>query len=195
MTTTDAGRTRDADATRDTLLRAARRRFAANGYASTTVRDIAGDAGVNVALINRYFTSKEGLFEACLTWAAKDLDRPAGASLERLLETFLSIVAAPAGADQSVQIMLLLRSSADERADEIRRSTLRTFTERIASIAGWTPTGDGGDDLLIRAQLAMCAGLGIVMLRTSTSVEPMNSATAEELREPLRDVFSALLGR
>src|SRR5687768_16792368 len=58
---------RDAARTRRRLLEAARRRFARDGYATSTVRDIADDAGVNVALISRYFTSKEGLFEACLT--------------------------------------------------------------------------------------------------------------------------------
>src|ERR1700744_3072446 len=59
-------RHRDADETRQRLLQAARQRFAQDGYAATTVRDIAMEAGVNVALINRYFTSKEGLFEAYL---------------------------------------------------------------------------------------------------------------------------------
>src|SRR4051794_14153604 len=74
-------RRRDAAGTRQLLLDAARRRFAGNGYTATTVRDIADDAGVNVALINRYFTSKEGLFEACLVGAVDDLDRTVAADL------------------------------------------------------------------------------------------------------------------
>ena len=64
-------RRRDATATRRALLQAARRRFAGQGYASTTVRQVADDAGVNVSLISRYFSSKEGLFEACLRSAAE----------------------------------------------------------------------------------------------------------------------------
>ncbi len=63
-------RRRDAAETRNLLLTAARSRFAANGYTATTVREIADDAGVNVSLISRYFSSKEGLFEACLLGAA-----------------------------------------------------------------------------------------------------------------------------
>ena len=66
-------RRRDAASTRQLLLDAARRRFARDGYAATTVRDIADDAGVNVALISRYFDSKEGLFEACLAAAVDEL--------------------------------------------------------------------------------------------------------------------------
>src|SRR3954467_2700576 len=69
---------RDAGRTRQLLLDAARRRFAEDGYAATTVRDIAEDAGVNVALTSRYFTSKEGLFEACLSTAGEELRRSTG---------------------------------------------------------------------------------------------------------------------
>ncbi len=65
---------RDAAATRRALVRAARRRFATDGYRATTVRQIAADAGVNVALINRYFESKEGLFEACMMRTSDELD-------------------------------------------------------------------------------------------------------------------------
>jgi AcrR family transcriptional regulator len=49
-------------ATRSRLLEAARVRFQEHGFDGTTVRDIAADAGVDPALINRYFGSKEGLF-------------------------------------------------------------------------------------------------------------------------------------
>ena len=70
----ESGRARDAVNTRRLLLEAARRRFAHDGYGATTSRDIAADAGVNVALINRYFVSKEGLFEACLARTVQELD-------------------------------------------------------------------------------------------------------------------------
>jgi AcrR family transcriptional regulator len=65
--------TRDAEATQARLLMAARRHFASNGYDRTTVRDIAAEAGVNVALINRYFGSKDELFARAV---AIDLELP-----------------------------------------------------------------------------------------------------------------------
>jgi AcrR family transcriptional regulator len=43
-------RRRNAAQTRQAPLNAARTRFARDGYASTTVRDIADDAGVNALL-------------------------------------------------------------------------------------------------------------------------------------------------
>jgi AcrR family transcriptional regulator len=53
---------RSRSATRTNLLNAARARFQEHGFDGTTVRDIAADAGVDAALIKRYFGSKEGLF-------------------------------------------------------------------------------------------------------------------------------------
>ena len=114
---------RDAAVTRRALVRAARRRFATDGYRATTVRHIAADAGVNVALINRYFVSKEGLFEACMARTSDELDTqtPARASdLEAVIDRLvLHVVNAPDG-DDPLQLLLLLRSSGDE--NEIGRA-------------------------------------------------------------------------
>jgi AcrR family transcriptional regulator len=57
-----APRKRDAAATRVALLKAAREQFARRGYDHVALRDIARDAGVDVALASRYFGGKEGLF-------------------------------------------------------------------------------------------------------------------------------------
>ena len=190
------GRSRDAAGTRRLLLDAARHRFAHDGYATTTVRDIATDAGVNVALINRYFVSKEGLFEACLRRVGEDLGRPAqqGSTVEQILESMVvRLTDLPTG-DYTLQLLLLLRSSGDERADEIRTNTLRSFSESIAAAAGWTPGTVDGDTLVLRAQIALAATLGIVLLRSTTRVEPLVSARADDLREPLAGVLAALLG-
>lgn len=45
------------------LKLAARKLFAQKGFAGTTTRDIAKEAGLNLALLNYYFRSKERLFE------------------------------------------------------------------------------------------------------------------------------------
>lgn len=55
-------RQRDREATSRRLLEAARDLFAEHGYEQVTVRMIAAAAGVNVALIGRYFGSKAALF-------------------------------------------------------------------------------------------------------------------------------------
>jgi AcrR family transcriptional regulator len=61
-----APRPRDATQTRERILGAARARFSHHSYENVGTRDIAGDAGVDAALVNRYFGSKEGLFSAAI---------------------------------------------------------------------------------------------------------------------------------
>lgn len=65
-------RKRDAEATRAAILAAAKNHFARSGYEGAFLRDIAAEAGVDAALINRYFGGKDGLFAAAL----KDSIRP-----------------------------------------------------------------------------------------------------------------------
>jgi AcrR family transcriptional regulator len=59
-------RKRDAEATQAAILEAAKIHFAKSGYEGAFLRDIAADAGVDAALINRYFGGKDGLFAAAL---------------------------------------------------------------------------------------------------------------------------------
>jgi AcrR family transcriptional regulator len=198
LDTDDAGsvRSRDAANTRRLLLSSARRRFAEDGYSATRVRDIAADAGVNVALINRYFGSKEGLFESCLVTAREELGRarPANASFEDLLAAMtLQVAGAPDG-DRTLLLLILLRSSGDEGADRIRVNTLRSFGHQMLLAAGWSEEASRDDDLMLRAQLALSTMLGVALLRaSSTGLEPLTSAGVGELAGPLGDVISVLL--
>lgn len=187
---------RDATATQRALVRAARRRFATEGYRATTVRQIAADAGVNVALINRYFSSKEGLFEACMMRTSDELDTqtPARTSgVDGVIERLLEHVVTALDADDPLQLLLLFRSSGDEKADLIRRKTLEHFTRRLAAAAGWSDDDPDTGPILLRAQLAIAMAMGVTMLRTSAGVEPVASASAAELAAPLGQVFEYLL--
>ena len=49
--------------TEEKIKEAARKVFQKKGYAGTRTRDIANEAGVNLALLNYYFRSKEKLFD------------------------------------------------------------------------------------------------------------------------------------
>jgi AcrR family transcriptional regulator len=49
--------------TEEKIKEAARKVFTQKGYAATRTRDIAEEAGLNLALLNYYFRSKEKLFE------------------------------------------------------------------------------------------------------------------------------------
>jgi TetR/AcrR family transcriptional regulator len=64
--TTSASGKRNAAATKQRLLDAGEREFAARGFAGARLREIAVAAGVQPALIHHYFTDKQGLYRAVL---------------------------------------------------------------------------------------------------------------------------------
>jgi AcrR family transcriptional regulator len=59
-----AGRWRTGQQSRQRIVEAARERFMRDGYEQATVRRIASDAGVDVAMVYYFFGNKEGLFTA-----------------------------------------------------------------------------------------------------------------------------------
>lgn len=64
----DSRRTRaDGVEARERLLHTALRLFAASGYARTSTRSIAQEAGINIASIKYYFGDKAGLYRAVFT--------------------------------------------------------------------------------------------------------------------------------
>jgi len=187
-------RRRDAAETRRLLLRAALHRFATQGYAATTVREIADDAGVNAALISRYFDSKEGLFEECLTGVSTELGastRPK--TLDEVAASMAEQLAGPYTAEHPNRLVLLLRTSGDERAEQIRLETLRTYSLGLVTVGGGSPDGPGAEQRLLRAQLALSVALGVALMRSATLLEPLASADRDELVGPLESVLHALL--
>lgn len=67
------------------------------------------------------------------------------------------------------------------------------WTVRLAEIAGGLPDGPEAEQLLLRAQLALCAGLGIAVLRSWTMMEPLASVAEADLVGPVRALIHALL--
>ena len=63
-----SGRRPGTTETREAILDAARRAFAAGGYGTTSLRGVARDAGVDPALVIHFFGSKAGLFLAAIGW-------------------------------------------------------------------------------------------------------------------------------
>jgi AcrR family transcriptional regulator len=188
-------RRRDAVATRQALLQAARSRFIRLGYDRTTLRDVAADVGVNLALIKRYFDSKEGLFKAALASTPRFLggegefprDR---AALAEALSHQLSDSAWPEFGEHPV--LMLLRVSGDERVDSLRRQALQDFSRQVLEASG-TRRAQDDDERLLRAQHVVALGVGVAVLRSAAGLQPLRDATAEDLIGPLRDVLDTLL--
>jgi AcrR family transcriptional regulator len=73
MTERIDGRTSRGDRTREALLVAGRAAFARHGRDGASVRDIAGAAGVNPALVRYHFGSKDELYRAVIEHALTGL--------------------------------------------------------------------------------------------------------------------------
>lgn len=69
--------------TRDRITAAACHAFAERGLSSTRVADIARSAGVSTAIIHYYFRTKDEVFLAALTWAARNSE----ARVREIVET------------------------------------------------------------------------------------------------------------
>src|ERR687891_1853122 len=90
--------------TRERILDAAEQRFADEGFAGTSLREITALAGVNVAAVNYHFGSKEELLRAVLSRIVEPVNRerlellnraeeaaaPDPPSVEAILEAFLA---------------------------------------------------------------------------------------------------------
>ncbi len=63
-----AGRKPGLSRSRQAILDAARLAFAANGYAETSLRGIAREAGVDPSLVVHFFGSKAGVFSEVVEW-------------------------------------------------------------------------------------------------------------------------------
>jgi AcrR family transcriptional regulator len=79
-TETETPAPRRSDATKAAILAAARETFAASGYQAATIRTIAAAAGIDPAMVMRYFGNKERLFAAA---AEFDLRLPDLSALPR----------------------------------------------------------------------------------------------------------------
>lgn len=174
------GRRPGPSVTREAILRAARARFAERGYEGATIRAIAADAGVDPALVHHYFGTKEQLFAAAVrlpTAPSEVLTDALHAEPERRGEA-IARAALGAWEDPATRAAAtgLLRSAlSNERA----AAMLRGFIEAnvVAPIAEVT----GAPDAALRAVLVASQVVGIVLARHLVRVEPLASASLEDL--------------
>jgi AcrR family transcriptional regulator len=173
------GRRPGRSGTREAILAAARSSFAARGYDATTIRGVAGDAGVDPALVSHYFGAKDGLFAA-----AMELPRPPAEALgealagedaelgRRIVGTFLSVWDSAHGSP----LMALLRSAT---GSEGAASMLREFAER--EVVGRIAQRVGGRQARLRASLVASHMLGLGLARYVLGIEPAASAAPATL--------------
>ncbi|MER7768732.1 TetR family transcriptional regulator [Kitasatospora sp. NPDC096140] len=157
-TTENQQAARRSDATRATILAAARERFAADGYEKATIRAIARDAKIDPSMVMRYYGNKAGLFAAAV---AIDPGLP-GLPVEpreeigrTLVRHFLTLW------EENGELTALMRVGAtDPTAAERMHSVLRDQLIPLARRVGPAP-----EQAPARAALCASTVLGLALTR------------------------------
>jgi AcrR family transcriptional regulator len=174
------GRRRGSPDTRAEILSVARRRFLREGYQAVTLRSVAADAGVDLALVSYYFGSKKGLFGAAVSLSANPAELLAEAvagDLQTLPVRALSaLLAAWDDPVEGAPLRALVAGAAHDPAVTV---LVKEVLERevVAPLAARL----GGRHAERRAA-AFCAQVaGLLVLRYVLRVEPVASAPADEI--------------
>lgn len=155
-----APRKRDAEATRAAILEAAKAQFAQSGYDRAALRDIAADAGCDVALIKRYFGGKEALFTEALKASFKP-DQLAGWNRDTFAREAATLMAGDAHVDESrtQSFQFLLRTATSPVTAPLLNLAIQ---ERfLAPIRDWLE----GEDAAARARVLAAVYIGLLVER------------------------------
>ncbi|MCT4608343.1 MAG: TetR family transcriptional regulator [Pelagimonas sp.] len=162
--------------TKEKLLTAARRLFWTRGYSNVSVRDITGAAGVDAALVSRYFGGKQGLFEATLAeippWEAL-----AGAP-DTLLERAVASFSAPYDpeTDQVTPYAMLLANVIDPVMGDRMRQVVQD------GMAGPLAQKIGGEDAQGRAAALLAVLFGMALMRKNFQLQGLADQSPDALR-------------
>ena len=166
--------------TRDQVLAAARRAFTEKGFGGASFRTIAAEAGVDPGMIRHWFGDKAGLFRASMEppvdpedLLADVLDGGPDGLGERLLRRLLTEWDR-SGAHSPMIILVRSAVSHEESTRLLREFVTGQVLGRL------TGTMDAPDRAL-RASLVGSQIIGLVMARYIVRVDPLASATVEEV--------------
>jgi AcrR family transcriptional regulator len=166
--------------TRGQILAAARESFAHKGFAGTTIRAVAAEAGVDPALVHHYFGAKDDLFLAALEIPVDPralvpavFDEGVAGAGERLLRLLLSVWDDPA---TRLPLIALVRNGLSQEAPQtlLQQGILRMV---LAPLRAALPA----DEADRRVQLVASQMVGLVMTRYLLALEPLASMPVDDV--------------
>jgi AcrR family transcriptional regulator len=179
-------RSRDAAASRDALLQAAQTLFGQKGFESTTIREIGEHAGVDAALIARYFGNKADLYVAAVVAEDTGERQPSDfADLEQMAAALISR-ADERGPGPILQALIRADTTAEIREAARGRIARRLVDPLAAQLAAGRVEGSQ-----LRAELAISALLGITLGRSLGWFDEIRSIPADQLVALIADALSA----
>jgi AcrR family transcriptional regulator len=182
-----AGRSRDAAASKNALLQAAQTLFGQQGFEGTTIREIGEQAGVDAALIARYFGSKADLYIAAVIAEHAEGAPSEYEGLEQIADVLLT------RADQRGLGPVLQAIVRSDNSAEIRAAALNHVARRLVDPLTANITAQSVDRPELRAQIAISALLGIVLGRSLEWFDEIRSTPREELVALIVDSLDAFI--
>lgn len=180
-------REQNVDRTKHAILRAAQTLFATRGYAEAGVRDIAASAGVNPALIARYYGSKLELFEAALE-SSLDVSMFTSVDRTRFGEQVVSAFF-ETRPDAASVIPMLVFSAGDSQA---RQVTLRLLARKaVQPLESWF----GGPQADERVAQLIAVITGFYTYRLMLPLEPLRGDPSETMRDWLARTLQEIVDR
>jgi AcrR family transcriptional regulator len=183
-----AGRSRDAAASKDALLQAARALFGQQGFEGTTIREIGEQAGVDAALIARYFGSKADLYIAAVMAEHAEGTPAEYEGLEQMADVVMT------RADQRGPGPILQAIVRSDTSAEIRAAALDLLAPRLAGPLAARMTAQGVDRPQLRAEVAVSALVGISLGRSLGWFDEIRSVPRDELVALIVDALGAITG-
>ena len=179
-TTRRRGRRQGEPVSRDAVLRAAKQRFAVEGYEKTTLRSIANDAHVDPSMVLYLFGSKAELFRESLRLiidpellvaALADGEGDIGT---RMVRTYVGIWEHPDTAASMVAMLQSATSNSD--AHEAFRAFMQSYV--LTAVSGAL---GGGEQARLRAMLAATNLVGTAILRYVMQVPPLAALPTDDV--------------
>ncbi|MEW1866368.1 TetR family transcriptional regulator [Streptomyces sp. NBC_00669] len=182
-----AGRARDAAASKQALLRAAQELFGQKGFERTTIREIGERAGVDAALIARYFGNKAELYVAAVV--AEDAAARMPADFRGLAQITHTLVTRSDERGPGPILQALIRS---DTSPEIRVAAGDRIARRVVEPLAADLADRDLDRARLRAEIAVCALYGISLGRSLGWFEEIRSVPKDELVALVTEALSAL---
>jgi AcrR family transcriptional regulator len=167
-----APRRHDAQATRRALLDAASALFDERGYDGATVRDIGERAGVDPALIARYFGAKEGLYLAALEHG----ERPPLPA-----EPVAALAAMLGDSEARGQGPIPHAMVSTTLSDDVRERVTAILSRRVVEPLAAHLSEQGAADAQLRAELLLALAAGISLTRAGGTLPALAAASLDRI--------------
>lgn len=176
---TRPGRWRSGAQSKQRILAAARVLFREHGYAGTTVRAVAAEAEVDPAMVFYFFNTKQGLFAAAIEMSAQlppAIEAIFTGGLDGIGERIIRTLLENMDKSDRTPLAMLTRSAPthDQSETLLREFVDREITSRLAALLDT-------QDAALRAGMVNVQLLGLTVARYIVRIEPIASASVDEL--------------